>query len=96
MAVDARILLKGLDEYRRVLDQHSSLLKMEFDTVETRWQQFSEHYEGEAADQFRAGWIRTTDNFKDYIEQTERIRRLLEERIEALRDADRAEAGLIG
>ena len=94
MAVDARILLKGLEEYRAVLEQHSSLLKIEFDNVDSHWQQFSSAYEGEAADQFRANWIRTTENFKEYIEQTDRIQRLLGERIEALRAADRPGSGL--
>jgi uncharacterized protein YukE len=96
LATDSRILLRGLEEYNRVLEQHSSMLKMEFDHLDSRWQQFSSVYEGEAADQFRAGWIRTTQNFQEYIEQTERIRGLLRERIDALRDADRAESGLVG
>jgi uncharacterized protein YukE len=96
LATDSRILLRGLEEYNRVLERHSSMLKMEFDHLDSRWQQFSSVYEGEAADQFRAGWIRTTQNFQEYIEQTERIRVLLRERIDALRDADRAESGLVG
>lgn len=93
---DSTILLRGLEEYSRVLEYHSSMLKIEFDHLDSRWQQFSSVYEGEAADQFRAGWLRTTQNFQEYIEQTERIQLLLRERIEALRDADRAESGLIG
>lgn len=92
---DSTILLRGLEEYSRVLEYHSLMLKTEFDHVDSRWQGFSSVYEGEAADQFRAGWMRTTQNFQEYIEQTERIRLLLRERIDALRDADRAEAGLI-
>ena len=96
MAVDTRILLQGLDDYSRVLEHHSSQLKIEFNQLDSKWRQFSTSYEGEAADQFRAGWIRTTQNFRDYIEQSERIRLLLRERIEALRDADRVESGLIG
>jgi uncharacterized protein YukE len=93
---DSTILLRGLEEYSRVLEHHSSMLKIEFDHLDSRWHQFSTVYQGEAADQFRAGWIRTTQNFQEYIEQTERIQLLLRERIEALRDADRAESGLIG
>jgi uncharacterized protein YukE len=95
LAVDTRLLLAGLEEYSRVLDWHTSRLRMEFDHLDTRWLNFSIVYEGEAADQFRAGWARTAQNFGEYIQQTERIQGLLRERIEALRDADRAESGLI-
>lgn len=93
---NSTILLRLLEDYSRVLERHSDSLKIEFNSLDSRWQQFSGVYEGEAAEQFRAGWIRTTHNFEEYIEQTERIHLLLEERIEALREADRAESGLIG
>jgi uncharacterized protein YukE len=93
---DSTILLRGLEEYSRVLEYHSSMLNVAFDNLDSHWHQFSTVYQGEAADQFRAGWIRTTQNFQEYIEQTARIQLLLRERIEALRDADRAESGLVG
>jgi uncharacterized protein YukE len=95
LAVDTRVLLAGLEEYSRVLEAHSSRLRVEFDHLDSRWHIFSIVYEGEAADQFRAGWVRTAQNFQEYLEQTERIQGVLRERIEALRDADRAESGLI-
>jgi WXG100 family type VII secretion target len=87
--------LKGLEDYAGVLDRHSSMLNIQFNDLDSHWRTFSSVYEGEAADQFRAGWERTTQNFQEYIQQTERIRGLLRERIEALREADRAESGLI-
>jgi uncharacterized protein YukE len=96
LAIDSRDLLRGLEEYSRVLEHHSTMLKHEFDFLDSRWHQFSSVYSGEAADQFRAGWIRTTQNFQEYIEQTERILRILGERVDALREADKAESGLIG
>lgn len=92
---DSRILLKGLEDYSRVLEGHSSMLNVQFNYLDSQWRTFSSVYEGEAADQFRAGWTRTAQNFQEYIQQTERIRGLLSERIEALREADRAESGLI-
>lgn len=95
MAIDTRVLLAGLEEYSRTLEGHSSRLRVEFDHLDGRWQAFSGVYEGEAADQFRAGWARTAQNFQEYLQQTERIQAVLRERIEALRDADRAESGLI-
>jgi uncharacterized protein YukE len=96
LATDARVLLHGLEEYSRALDRHSLMLKIHFSDVDRHWQQFSSVYEGDAADQFRAGWARTNQNFTEYIEETNRIQRLLEERIAALREADKTEAGLIG
>lgn len=92
---DSRILLKGLEDYAGVLDWHSSMLNIQFNDLDSHWRTFSSVYDGEAADQFRAHWARTTQNFQEYIQQTERIRGLLRERIEALREADRAESGLI-
>lgn len=96
MATDARVLLQGLEEYNRALERHSVWLKLEYNHLNDRWQQFSSIYEGDAADQFRSGWIRTHQNFSEYMELTERIGKLLEERIEALREADKTESGLIG
>jgi len=96
LATDARILLQGLEEYSRALERHTVMLKIQFHDVDSHWRQFSSVYEGDAADQFRAGWTRTNQNFTEYIEQTDRIQKLLEERIASLREADRTESGLIG
>jgi uncharacterized protein YukE len=96
LATDARVLLRGLEEYYGALARHSIYLKLEYNHLNARWQQFSSIYEGEAADQFRAGWSRTHQNFIEYMEQTERISKVLEERIEALREAEKTESGLIG
>jgi hypothetical protein len=95
LAIDSRLLLSGLEEYSRVLERHSVMLKIEFNNVDSHWAQFSSVYEGEAADQFRAGWLRTTLNFQDYIRQTTQIHGVLEERIAALREANKTESGLI-
>jgi len=86
---DTRILLSGLEEYHRVLGQHVSELMGEFQGLSGRWQQFSAVYDGNAADQFREGWTRTSQRFDEYIEQTRQISAMLGDRIEDLRDADR-------
>jgi len=93
---DTRILLAGLEEYRKVLGRHLSNLTAEFQHLDNTWRQFSGVYEGNAADQFRAGWVRTSQRFQEYIEQTQTISGLLDERIEQLRQADRPESGYIG
>lgn len=93
---DTRILLAGLEEYHRVLDTHLSKLTDEFQHLTGTWQRFSACYEGDAADQFREGWSRTSQRFQEYIEQTQRISSVLDERIEHLRLANRTEDNLIG
>ena len=96
MATDPRVLLQGLQEYSRALERHTVMLKIQFNDLDSHWRQFSSVYEGDAADQFRAGWSRTSQNFTEYIEQTDRIQRILKERIAFLREADKTESGLIG
>ena len=93
---DSRILLAGLEEYRRVLGQHLSKLTAEFQQLDNSWRQFNAVSEGDYADQFRAGWIRTSQRFQEYIEQTQKISAVLDERIEHLRAANQTEGGLIG
>ena len=93
---DTRILLAGLEEYHRVLGRHVSQLSSEFQGLSSVWQRFAAVYEGDAADQFKHGWIRTTAMFQEYLEQTHQISGMLDERIDALRQANRTEGGLVG
>lgn len=93
---NSRILLAGLEEYRRVLGQHLSKLTAEYQQLDNSWRQFSVVYEGNAADQFREGWIRTSQRFQEYIEQAQKISAVLDERIESLRAVNQTEDGLIG
>lgn len=92
---DTRVLVAGLEEYHRVLGQHASRLSSEFQSLSSVWQHFAAVYEGDAADQFKGGWIRTTSMFDEYLEQTHRIGEVLSARIEALREANRTEDGLV-
>lgn len=93
---DSRILLAGLEEYHRALELHFSRLKAEYDHLDNTWRQFCGVYEGDAADQFRAGWVQTSQRFQEYIHHTGLISGILKERIEYLREANRQEGGLIG
>ena len=87
---DTRILLSGLKDYLDSLMAHLEKLQASFEELSSRWSALSSVYEGNAADQFRAGWMNTTENFTEYIEETRKISDLLEERIEALGEADRS------
>ncbi len=92
---DTRVLLAGLEEYHRVLGRHVSQLSSEFQSLSSVWQRFAAVYEGDAADQFKGGWMRTTGMFEEYLEQTHRISEVLGARIDALRQANRTEGGLV-
>lgn len=91
---DTRLLLDGLVEYRSRLEKHLQQLNADFQHLENEWRAFSVVYEGDAANQFRSYWQRTVDNFKEYIERTQRIARLLEERIQHLEKVNRTEENL--
>ena len=92
---DTRILLAGLEEYHRVLGRHVSQLSSEFQTLDSIWRRFAAVDDGDADEKFKHGWIRTTAMFQEYLEQTHRISEMLDARIDALRQANRTEGGLI-
>ena len=93
---DSRILLAGLEEYRHALELHIIQLTIEYQQLNNNWQQFNNVSEGDYADQFRAGWSRTSQRFQEYIEQTRLISAVLDERIEYLRKLNQSEGGLVG
>jgi hypothetical protein len=88
---DSRVLLAGLKEYRLSLERHLIQLRDDYNNLERFWLAFSAVYEGDAADQFRAGWLRTAERFNEYLEQTQKIHEILEERIEYLELVNRTE-----
>lgn len=93
---DSRILLAGLEEYYRVLERHLAQLAADFQQLDTSWRQFNAVSEGDYAEQFRAGWIRTSDRFQEYLEQTQKISEVLDERVDHLRNLNKTEASLVG
>lgn len=88
---DTKALLAGLIEYRTSLRRHLISLRTEFDHLDNRWRSFNSVYSGDAADQFRAHWERTTERFREYVQHTESIATILDERIEHLTQFERAE-----
>ncbi|WP_110519450.1 hypothetical protein [Herpetosiphon llansteffanensis] len=88
MATDAARLLRGLIDYQQSLDKHQQLLRIKFDQLKQRWHAFSSVYEGDAAREFRIHWLRTSQNFEDYLSATTFINQLLQARIQALSEAE--------
>lgn len=89
MRVNTTQLLQGLDTYQSSLNRHLAQLQQEFAHLDRRWQALSSVYDGQAADDFRTHWLRTRAGFEEYSQVTARINALLQERIEALRQAER-------
>jgi uncharacterized protein YukE len=89
MPVDTRLLLSNLYSYRDALVRHIDALSNDFSEMERQWAGFTAVYQGEAADQFRSHWERTTQRFREYVDRTGRIQRVLQERIEYLEEYNR-------
>jgi uncharacterized protein YukE len=94
MAANATVLLAGLEEYHKRLTRHIAQMEQEYQQLERRWQSFSAVYEGNAAEQFRAGWRRTAEGFRGYVDEGRGILRVLDERIDSLRQVDRTEGNI--
>ena len=87
---NTRLLLNGLKAYRQSLDRHLNGLQAEFASLQSRWHAFSAVFAGDAADEFKPGWARTTASFTEYMSRTQAIAKMLDERIEYLEEANRA------
>ena len=89
MATDAAILLRTLQDYYVTLDLHVQKLQQEWTGLDNTYRAFQQEYEGDAAREFHANWLRTKYGFEQYIEGTQPIGKVLNERISALFDAER-------
>ena len=83
-SVDTKNLLARLIAYRKSLEGHLNQLGSEYVQLANRWQMFNSIAEGNYADQFRAGWLKTDEQFKAYNFQSLKIKSFLDERIEFL------------
>ncbi|MBP0011514.1 MAG: hypothetical protein J7545_21030 [Roseofilum sp. SBFL] len=69
-------------------------MNSEYAQLEQRWRAFNAVSEGNYANQFRSGWLKTDARFKDYINQSQKIKAFLDERIDALEAVNRSEGSL--
>lgn len=83
-SVDTRVLLTRLIAYRKSLESHLNQIGSEYIELENRWRMFNSVAEGNYADQFRSGWLKTDVQFKAYNSQSLKIKSFLDERIEFL------------
>jgi uncharacterized protein YukE len=92
---DTRVLLNGLVDYHNRLYLHVTQLQQEYQQLEVRWRTFRDVYEGDAAEQFKRGWEHTAAGFQVYIDETQQIMKILEERIGFLGKANQQEHDLL-
>lgn len=79
---DSKRLLRGLVQYQQSLEVHLNRLKSEYEQLQRCWKAFNAASEGNYAEQFRAGRIKTDARFQSYINQSQKINSFLEERIQ--------------
>lgn len=91
---DTRLLLAGLQKYRESLDNHIAQLTSDYTQLESRWRAFDAVLKGDYATLFRSRWMQTDARLQAYIEQSQRIKSFLNERIVALEELNRQESGL--
>ena len=78
---DTKKLLLGLKEYSDSLEKHLASLRAEYEQLENSWKLFNSVAEGDYAEQFRGGWLRTANNFQEYINYSYKIQEMLKDRI---------------
>jgi len=83
-SVDTRVLLIRLIAYHKSLERHLKQIKFDYDQLANRWQMFNSVAEGNYADQFRSGWLKTDAQFQVYNARSDQVKSLLNERIEFL------------
>lgn len=86
---DMRALLAGLIDYRDSLARQVKSLEGDFVDVRRVWIVLDGSFAGNAADEFRPIWQAADDRFREYVERTTVILRVLSERIASLEEAER-------
>ena len=71
--------------------RHSTRLAESFDQLTQALARLSQVYEGAGASDFKAHFARTQAGLEEYLEGTRSIQRILQDRIDRLAEADRAD-----
>ena len=95
MSTDTKALLLGLIEYRRSLEKHVDQIRSNYIILKNCWQMFNVVAEGDYAEQFRSGWIQTEARFMAYLNQSQKVKELLSERIQALAELNRENSEIL-
>jgi hypothetical protein len=83
-------LAHAIDEYQNALSCHLVSAREYFDNVDRAWVGLSYCYAGQGADEFRPAWEETVRRFREYLDQSAQLAKLLEEKSCQLREVDRS------
>lgn len=84
MALNVDKLREGLKDYENSLRNHLHHLKSDYESLTHFYIQFANEYDGQAADEFKNHWERTSRWFEDYMSASNTLLQTLEERIKYL------------
>jgi len=85
---DATLLGQQLTTFNDAVQRHLQLVSDEFRHLQDSWVDLRESYEGTGADRFEDVWNGTAKRFDDYLQQSEALRTVLQERLAALQSFD--------
>ena len=86
---DVTQLIRALESYSRELERHNTKVAGAYRDLERSLSKLSSVYEGVAAREFQSHWLRTKAGLTEYNRGSQNISRLLNERLTALKAADR-------
>lgn len=85
MALNIDRLREGLEVYLKSLNSHNGNLQEDYKQLQEIFTFLVGVYEGESAEAFKSSWLRTADWFENYIQETEQLKILLRDRLDALK-----------
>jgi len=88
MGLNIDRLRSGLRDYQNHLERHVQKLNSSFNSLQSRFMALSREYDGRAAEEFRSSWSKTAAWFKDYIKQTRKLSKILDERLKYLENTN--------
>lgn len=86
---DVTQLVRALEGYSRELERHNAKVSRAYNDLERALSKLSGVYEGVAAREFQSHWLKTKSGLAEYNRGAQSISRLLNERLAALKAADR-------
>jgi len=88
MALNVDKLKNGLIKYNDSLIEHLNRLQADFEQLKVHYHFFANEYEGREADEFRLTWEQTMRWFEEYADDSIKLSKLLEERVNHLQKID--------
>jgi WXG100 family type VII secretion target len=88
---DVTQLIRALESYSRELERHNAKVSRAYQDLERSLNKLRGVYEGVAAREFQSHWQKTKAGLAEYNRGAQSISHLLNERLAALKAADRTD-----